>query len=85
MWYPAGWVITHLLVHSVQLQPLLQSSSEVAGRGGGAGKWVWGWSGTCILQGLISSGPFLNDAVFKLYQRNPCLRVSVLGAKEVRV
>lgn len=33
MWCPAGWVITHHLVHSVQLQPLLQSSSEVAGRG----------------------------------------------------
>lgn len=43
MWYPAGWVITHLLVHSVQLQPLLQSSTEVAGRGGGGGRQVSGF------------------------------------------
>lgn len=46
MWCPAGWMVTPLLVLSVKLQPVFQSSSEVVG--------VWVQSGSCSLQGSIN-------------------------------
>lgn len=51
----AGWVITHILVTSVQLQPGIQSSSDITGDIS-----VWGQSETFSSQGPINEVGALN-------------------------
>lgn len=59
------WVITHLLVLSVQLQPVFQSFTEVMGDRG-----IWLLSGTCKLQGQIELKFFVFAYVYACILRS---------------
>lgn len=57
---PAEWLITYLLVHSVQPYPVLQRFSEVA-----VYRNIWVWSGTCSLQDPINRVGMLEQPTYK--------------------
>lgn len=65
MSYPAVWVITHLFILSVQLQPVFQSFTEVVGD-----RRVWRLCGTCKLQGQIELKFFVFAYVYACILRN---------------
>ena len=64
-------MVTYLLILSVNLQPVFQSSSEVA-----RDMRVWGQSGTCSLQGLIN--------VMGVLKQPSCRKLACWLAKEAK-
>lgn len=68
---PTGWVVTQLLVLSVNLQLFLKSFTEVWGH-----RRVWGQSVTCSLKDLMNGMGVLEQLLGHLCELIPSIYVN---------